>query len=316
MAWIPRMAGSRTEVMVVAPVERYHTLVDQARLPESFFDDFVAKMRQAKITFGDRVSCHYLRPQMVSLEQYEQIRQVVRTLWSALDKLGAEMLRQPALQDRVGLSAIEKELAAIDPGYQRISPMARFDSFLTDKSLSFVELNAECPAGPAYTEVLAELFMDLPLMRSFEGLYRIHRFNTRKRLKETLLRTYGEWIGNLPADDRSRFEGRPPTIAIVDWREVPTYSEFELCQEYFESQGLHTVIADPRELKYDGRQLRTGDGVAIDLIYKRVLTNEFIDKMDQCRPMLDAYRDHSVCMINPFCSKLLHKNMIFGLLTS
>ncbi|MBU6430180.1 MAG: hypothetical protein KGR26_14285, partial [Cyanobacteria bacterium REEB65] len=272
------------EVVVVFPeVERYHSLVGEAKLSGAFFDEFVAKMRRAKITFGDRVSCHYLRPQMVSVEQYEQMRQVVRTLWSALEKLGAQMLRRPDLQDRVGLTAREKELVAIDPGYRRISPMARFDSFLTPDSLSFVELNAECPAGPAYTEVLAQLFLDLPVMRNFQSLYRVHPFKTRQLLKETLLRTYGEWVGNLPPERQASFAGRTPQVAIVDWTEVPTYSEFELCQEYFESQGMPTVIADPRELTYDGQRLRTRDGTAIDLVYKRVLTNEFIEKQDQCQ---------------------------------
>ena len=304
---------------MVPEVQRYHSLVDEANMSESFFDDFMGRMRGAGITFGDRVSCHYLRPQMVSTEQYERIKAVVRTLCTALDKLGDEMLRVPALLDRVGLTAIEKHLAAIAPGYRRISPLARFDSFLSADALSFVELNAESPAGSVYTEILSDLFLDLPVMRSFQDAYQIHRFRTRERLVETLLGTYREWLGNVPAERRARIEasGRKlPNVAIVDWLDVPTYSEFELSKELFERHGMATAIADPRSLTYDGDRLRTQDGFEIDLLYKRVLTNEFIREIDRCQPMLAAYRDGAMCMVNSFRSKLLHKKMIFGLLTA
>ncbi len=291
---------------VIAPeVERYHSLVDEAQLSDSFLAEFKQRMRDAKITFGDRLSCHYLRPQLLTLEQYDLIKRVVRTLWSALEKLGAEIHARPDLQDRLGLSAGERELCAIDPGYKKISPMARFDSFLVGDQLKFVELNAECPAGPAYVEVLANLFLDLPVMKRFQDDYEIHPYSTRTRLRDTILGLWKEWGGT----------GSPRT-AIVDWSDVPTYSEFELVKEYFTAQGIPTEIADPRELTYDGKTLRTKSGFEIQLIYKRVLTNEFLGKIDECQPMLEAVKDGAVCMINPFRSKYLHKKAIFALLTA
>lgn len=291
--------------MIAPEVERYHSLVNEAQLSDQYFAEFQQRLRDSKITFGDRVSCHYLRPQLVTEQQYQQIKQVVRTIWSALEKLAPEIAKRQDLQDRLGLTPGERELAAIDPGYRRVSPMARFDSFLTDHSLAFVELNAECPAGPAYTEVLGQLFLEMPIMRRFQDHYVVHPFNTRKLLRQTLLNTWEEWGGK-----------GTPRIAIVDWTDVPTYSEFELVQEYFESHGIPTAIADPRELAYDGKRLRTKDGFEIDLIYKRVLTNEFLEKIDECQPMLQAYKDRAVCMVNPFRSKYLHKKAIFALLTA
>lgn len=291
--------------MLAPEVERYHSLVNEAQLSDQFFAEFQQRLRANKITFGDRVSCHYLRPQLVTQQQYEQIKKVVRTIWSALEKLAPEIARRPDLQDRLGLTPGERELAAIDPGYKRVSPMARFDSFLTEDSLSFVELNAECPAGPAYTEVLGQLFLEMPIMRRFQDHYVVHPFNTRTRLRETLLNTWAEWGGK-----------GTPRIAIVDWTDVPTYSEFELVKEYFESHGIPTAIADPRSLVYDGKRLRTEDGFEIDLVYKRVLTNEFLQKIDQCQAMLQAYKDRAICMVNPFRSKYLHKKAIFALLTA
>lgn len=291
---------------LLAPeVERYHTLVEEAKLTEEQLAAFQGRMRDAKITFGDRVSCHYLRPQLLTTSQYDLIRRVVRTIWSALEKLSPHLQRRQDLQDRLGLTPLEKELVAIDPGYRQVSPMARFDSFFTERSLKFVELNAECPAGPAYTEVLAELFLDLPLMRKFQEDYQIHPFNTRRRLRETLLAIWEEWGGS-----------GTPNVAIVDWREVPTYSEFELVQEYFQANGIATEIADPRDLVFDGNRLQTPAGFKIDLVYRRVLTNELLGKLDEVRPLVEAYRARKVCVVNPFRSKLLHKKAIFALLTA
>jgi hypothetical protein len=54
-------------------------------------------------------------------------------------------VQNPALVDELGLTEIERELVAIDPGYKAVSPTARLDSFLTEEAYSFVELNGESP---------------------------------------------------------------------------------------------------------------------------------------------------------------------------
>jgi uncharacterized circularly permuted ATP-grasp superfamily protein len=110
-----------------------------------------------------------------------------------------------------------------------------------------------------------------------------------------------------------------PQIGIIDWRGVSTWPEFELLQEYFVSQGIKTVLADPRELDYShdksGRGiLRAGD-FEIDLIYKRVVTNEFIEKLNEVQAMYNAVKNRDVCLINPFRAKLVHKKSLFALLT-
>jgi len=58
-----------------------------------------------------------------------------------------------------------------------------------------------------------------------------------------------------------------PQIAIVDWGDVPTVSEFEILQERFERMGIPTLIADPRELEWDGKSLAARD-IKIDLVYR------------------------------------------------
>ena len=75
----------------------------------------------------------------------------------------------------------------------------------------------------------------------------------------------------------------------MDWREVPTWSEFELLRDAFTAAGVPTIIADPRDLVFDGRAL-TAAGTRIDLVYRRVLINDIVARPDECRALVDAYR--------------------------
>ena len=110
----------------------------------------------------------------------------------------------------------------------------------------------------------------------------------------------------------SNFNERP-NIAIVDWADVPTASEFELFRQYFTSKGLNVLITTPERLEFTGGRLRDGDFV-IDIYYKSVLTSELLEKPDVAKATLDAYEAGAVCVINSFRAKLLHKKMSFGLL--
>jgi hypothetical protein len=87
-----------------------------------------------------------------------------------------------------------------------------------------------------------------------------------------------------------------------------------LFRDYFQSQGYHAVIADPRELEFHNGKLYAGD-FAIDLIYKRILVNEFIEIIDEAEALLEAYRSRAVCLVNSFRGKLVHKKLLFGVLT-
>jgi hypothetical protein len=281
----------------------YHRLLtDERGLREELEAHFFERMRAAKLTFGGRVLCPFPRPNFVSPAAYEEIRSVCRGIFRAIEK--AEQALGPQLWDRVDLTPEERTLVAIDPGYRRSSPTSRLDSFLTTSAYQFVELNAESPAGIAYNEVLVDIFLELPIMRRFQERWQLRRFHARERLLETLLGCYRE------AGGRSE----RPSIAIVDYEEVPTRTEHHLFREFFESQGYPALVCDPRHLSYEGGRLRH-QGRAIDIVYKRLLVNEFIERIDSLGALLQAARERAVTLVNPFRCKPIHKKAIFAVLT-
>jgi hypothetical protein len=79
----------------------------------------------------------------------------------------------------------------------------------------------------------------------------------------------------------------PPTIAIVDWREVPTWSEFEILRDAFTARGVPTIVCDPRELTFDNEALTCG-ATRIDLVYRRVLINDIVARSQDCAALLKA----------------------------
>ena len=284
-------------------VEDYERLLrDEKAHVQQLQTGLADRLRAAKLTFGGRLLCPFLRPNFVSLAAYERIRDVCRLIFQAVETVQAEL--GEGLWDRVDLTPEERELVAIDPGYARSSPSARLDSFLTPSEYQFVELNAESPAGIAYSEMLEEVFLELPVMQKFQERWTLRRFQARQRLLDTLLACHREAGGRQ----------EHPTIAIVDYEDVPTRTEHHLFREFFADAGHPAFVCDPRDLEYDKGALRY-EGRTIDIVYKRLLVNELIERADKLQALLQAARDRAVTVVNPFRCKPIHKKAIFAVLT-
>ena len=95
---------------------------------------------------------------------------------------------------------------------------------------------------------------------------------------------------------------------------MPTSSEFRMLKDYFVSEGYPALIADPHDLEYNGDYLIV-DGFRIDIVYKRVVIHEFLNKFGLDHPLVQAYRQHRVCMANSFRTKLGHKKSTLAILS-
>jgi len=90
--------------------------------------------------------------------------------------------------------------------------------------------------------------------------------------------------------------------------------EFELFREFFEQAGYPSVICTPQQLEFNGSKL-SYEGFEIDIVYKRLLVNEYLPIIEEYPALLNAYRAHAVCLVNSFRSKLIHKKALFAVLT-
>ena len=297
-AAVPSSAASR-------PAEHWR----EALLPAlgnspGFADQFFQRLRDAKLTFGDRVHCPFLRPFFLSPEDEQRVRIVAETIAALGERVVAAALEDRALFAQFRLRPEEERLARLHAGYGFACTASRLDAFLLPDSLKFAEYNGESPAGAGYSETLAEIFRDLPMMAAFSKHYDVHSYPLSAKLLDALVTSYVVWGGS----------SKRPQIAIIDWREVPTWSEFEILKDRFEKMGVPTLIADPRDLAFDGKAL-TAHGTKIDLVYRRVLINDIVARAQDCEALVKAYAANAVCVANSFRCKIPHVKAFFAVLT-
>ena len=254
--------------------------------------------------FGERALCTVLRPRLMSPEQHRALQTGAAAIMSAFARAHEAAMSDARIREQFRLEAWEERLITCDPGFAEPSPTSRLDAFFVDGALRFTEYNAETPAGAGYNDALSQAFYGLPVMRRFLRRYDARPLPARHGVLRVLLDAFEQWGGRSEA----------PAIAILDWKDVPTYSEFVLFRDYFREQGVACEIADPREVEYRQGRLRAGDFV-INLVYKRVLLSELVGREGMDSPVLQAVRDRAVCMVNPIQCKLLHKKTSLAVLS-
>jgi hypothetical protein len=290
---------------VTDAIDHWHALLrPDVELTPDFAARFTDDLRAERLFFGDRIHCPFLRPFFLDDDQVALVRRVSETIARMGERVAHAALERPQILDAVALTDAERALVAIDPGYATASTASRLDSFILPDSLQFAEYNAESPAGLGYSEKLAGCFEHLEILGRFRERFQASAFSLMEPMLQALVASYREWGGT----------ANPPTIAIVDFREVPTWAEFLILQTKFEALGVPTVVCTPEQLEFDGRTLGV-DGRTIDLVYRRVLLNDIIEKPAECQALVDAYAARAVCVANTFLCKIPHKKAFFSLLT-
>ena len=285
-------------------IEHYHSLLtdDLGGETQRQLDE---QLQRRGLFFGDRALCTVLRPRFLSPAQYRFLQKRGAVVLRAFRTAHRAALEDEKLLAQFGLMEWEHQLVHVETGFRDASPVSRLDAFFTadQGGMKFTEYNAETPAGGGYNDVLTEVFYGLPIMREFLRSWDVHPLPARHNVLHALVDAYEQWSGR-----RER-----PRIAIVDWGDVPTQSEFLLFQDYFTRQGFQCDIIDPADITYSGGTLQGPHG-EIDLIYKRVLLHELVERGGIDHPILRAFRDGKVCMVNPPACKILHKKASLAVL--
>lgn len=286
-------------------IHTYHELLTPA-LAQETQEQLDDQLRRQGLFFGERPLCTVLRPRFLTYSQYRYLQLAIRPLLRAFDKAYRAGIADAGIREQFSLYDWEEELIQYNPGFSSPTPLSRLDAFFMSSTggLAFTEYNAEVPAASAYNDALSEVFYGLPITREFLHHYEMRSLPTRYRVMHALLDSFRQWAGKRDI----------PRLAILDWEDVPTYSEFRLFLDYFASQGLECVICDPRQLEYKDGGLYYGD-YHINLIYKRVLITELVEQGGLDHPVVRAVLDGAVCMVNPFHCKLLYKKTSLAVLS-
>ena len=285
-------------------IETYHDLLTDTLAEET--DALMrTKLKERSLYFGDRPLCIVLRPYFYFEDDWQFIKNGLEGVLSAFSRAHEICTTDATYRQQLILDDYEEELFELDRGAVPPWTSSRLDTFfvLEDRDLKCVEYNAETPAGIGYNDVLADVFEQLEPMKRFKKKYNIRPMRSLQTLQDALLKAYHDWGGR-----------EKPQVAILDWGDVPTLNEHEITRQYFERNGLRSVLADPRALDYRNGHLMARD-FRIDMIYKRVLYSELIERMGTDNAVLQAVRDRAVFITNSPSAKLMSKKASLAFLS-
>jgi len=285
-------------------ISRYHRILESEPYRDlRWVKNLQEQMEARQLSAGGRLLCPFLRPNFVTQKQYDNLVKTGEALISAVDRMLRLALASPQLLSRMQLFPAEKMLAAIDPGYEMSEVSAQLDLQIQNGSLHVLQYNSDALTGAAWSEGLSDLFYDCPPVKEFRRRYTLTRMGGKKPFLNALLKAYKMFAG-----------AKKPNIGILEFRDPTGRSEYEIFREYFQREGFNTEIVTPEQLEYRNGVLRSGN-FNIDLIYRRISAQEFLLRFTLNHPLVHAYRDHKVCVVNSFRSELSHKKAMFALLT-
>ncbi|MBY0489501.1 MAG: circularly permuted type 2 ATP-grasp protein [Gemmatimonadaceae bacterium] len=280
-------------------IAQYHDLLAQGDLAAASAEALEQQLRKQGLYFGDRALCSVLRPRFLTMAEYRHIAVACRLVGQAFEKVRVAAMASADLRAQFGLTSWEEQVIHADPGFAAASPTSRLDAFYATPEqggLKFTEFNAETPAGAAYNDALSRAMLTLPAMQAFQRTHVPLPIPAAATVVDALLQAYHQWRG----------VRETPQVCILDWKEVPTYSEFVLFEQEFTARGIPVWIGDPRDAEFENGRLLVG-GRHVTLIYKRVLIDELVTREGIDSPVVRAVQAGAVCMVNPFRCKLLHK---------
>ena len=118
------------------------------------------------LTHGERALGRHLRPIVIGEARYRAIARSAELILSALGTVAARAATDAALAEALGLTAAERALAEIDPGYPQALAVGRLDMLLDGDDFRVLELNADSPAGITDQAMIHRALAILPHMRA------------------------------------------------------------------------------------------------------------------------------------------------------
>ena len=275
--------------------------------PYEYYEDYKKTLEAVRnstaIYKGEPVPFLY-HPMFYTPEDVKDFEYIGKIIMSIANKVAKRYMDFPEYRTKFEYSKLLEDLILIDEGYHINVPIGRFDIFYGGKdNFKFCEFNTDGSSAMNEDNTLARILMDTKAINNMKKKYNISYFELIYKWVEESTKIFKKFNPDI----------EKPNVAIVDFKESGTPYEFEEFKKAYINKGFKAVVADPRELKYIDGKLYFKD-IKIDLIYRRIVTKEFVDRIDEIEDLVNAYKDGSVCMIGSLKSQIMHNKIIFKVL--
>ena len=231
----------------------------------------------------------------------------VTMIYSILDKVIKEYLTHADYRALFGFDKRLEELILIDRLYETTLPIGRVDIFLNEEDLSykFCEFNADGSSSMNDDRELNISIQYTDAYRKMQERYDLSSFELFDSWVEEFMNVYSTYQKKV----------EKPKVAIVDFLEKgASLEEFEQFSKSFKKAGYQAEVCEIRDLRYVDGQLYSPSGMQIDAIYRRAVTSDIMEHLEEVPDFIQAVKDQKVCLIGSFCTQVIHNKILFKLL--
>lgn len=275
--------------------------------PEKYHEDYkkaMEKVAKSNAKYKGKPIPFLYQPMFFTQEDVDKFNKIGATLFSIANKVTQKYIESPQYREKFKYPKLLEELILVDPGYDINVPIGRYDLFYGggDK-FKFIEVNTDGTSGMNEDNIFSNILLESEAMNIMQERYKIDYFELVDQWVEESLKTYSHFHTKV----------EKPNIAIVDFMETGITAEFEEIKKAYIKRGHQAEVVEARDLKYVNGKLYHQD-TQIHMIYRRIVTAEFIEKSDQILDLIAAYKDGAVCVIGSLRSQIMHNKIIFKIL--
>lgn len=275
--------------------------------PKKYYEDYneaFEKVSNSTAIYKGKPIPFLAHPMFVTENELSQFQKISDMMLSITNKLTKTYLEDSKFRKLFGFSELLEELILVDNGYDINVPIGRFDIFFKDyDNFKFCELNTDGSSAMNEDNQLAQILLETQALKDFGNQYKLNYFELFFSWVDESIKIYNKYT----------MENKKPNVAIVDFIESATTFEFEEFKKAYEERGYNCIIVDPRNLKYKDGDLYHED-YKIDLVYRRIVTFELIERSEEIKDFIQAYKDKAVCVIGSIRSQIVHNKIVFKIL--
>ena len=245
-------------------------------------------------------------PKVFDVDVIEYYQKITRTTYRIFEKVIREYLDNPQYRREFPFSRELEELILVPNGYGSVLPIARFDIFFNEEdwSFKFCEINTDGTSAMLEDYVLNMAIEENAAHLKVKEQYQLETFELFDSWVKSFIeiyQTYDKKVSN-------------PRVAIVDFLEHCSITEFEEFKKRFEAAGYETEICEITQMKYQDGKLYSPSGAVVDVIYRRAVTSDIMKNYQDVQDFIAAVKEQNVCIIGSFCTQIIHNKWLFKIL--
>lgn len=251
------------------------------------------------------VDCSYL-PRLFNQQSYDVMKDTAETAHRILCKVIERYRADESYRSCFDFDERLVDLILLPRGYDSVLPFARVDTFLNedDYQMRFCEFNGDGSSGMNENREITNSVVESAAFKAFAQRHDLQACDLFMPWVDRFIGIYKSYAHRV----------EKPTFAICDYLENGVVDEFFIYADLFAQRGIECIVADVRDLVFDGENLWNGEGKQIHAIWRRCVTNDVIDFWDESQDFIEAVRAEKVALIGSFAGHIVHDKQIFEVL--